>query len=306
MTILESLRLRGQLLQNIRSYFVNEGLTEVTTPILNKFGSCEPTIKNLMLSEGKRCYLRTSPESCLKQLLAQDVGDIFEIGPAFRDEESTRLHLQEFTMIEWYRGNVELPELIYDVQKLLRACGYLEDIATISYGEIFFNASGLDPHDCTSAELAVCAKDKGVVLEDDDLDDKGLLLDAVYVSTVEPFLRSHNPVFLIEYPVEHRAYARLSDSYNQTARRFELVINGIEVANGYDEVIDATEQNFLFNSENATRERRGLEQIKPDILWLNALHSDISRMCGVALGLERLEMILKNVNHIRKTGRFFN
>ena len=298
-TIGELFRRRAHLLEEIRTYFSSEGVTEVNTPILSGFGSCEPTLKNLSLNRGRRTYLRTSPESCLKQLLSQNLGDVYEIGPVFRDEENDPSHLDEFTMVEWYRTNIDLLALIADVRCLLARCGYHATIDTVTYAQLFQDASGLDPHNCDNSELVSCAVERGVYLKENDLSDRALLLDAVYVSSVEPLLKSFGPIFIIDYPKEHRAYARLSGTTETIALRFELIINGIEIANGYDEITESEEQKDRFNAENRLRKRRGLEQIELDRPWLDALSSGVPSVCGVALGLERLEMILWGIPDIR-------
>jgi lysyl-tRNA synthetase class 2 len=293
-------RRRAHLLQEIRTYFSSEEVTEVNTPILSAFGSCEPTLRNLTLNRSKRKYLRTSPESYLKQLLSQNIGDIYEIGPVFRDEEIGCIHLEEFTMVEWYRTNIDLLALIADVSRLLARCGYQTTIDVVTYAELFRHASGLDPHSCDNSELVSCASKRGVSLKEGDLNDRAFLLDAVYVSTVDPLLKSFKPVFIIDYPKEHRAYARLSRTDEAVALRFELIINGIEIANGYDEITESAEQKDRFNAENKLRKLRGLEQIELDTPWLAALSSGVPSVCGVALGLERLEMVLWEVEDIRK------
>ncbi len=299
MTIGDLVRRRASLLQEIRTYFRSEGVTEVNTPILSKFGSCEPALKNLTLNRGKKKFLRTSPESYLKQLLSHNIGDIYEIGSVFRDEESGPLHLEEFTMVEWYRTKINLHALIDDVRRLLVSCGYQSTIDIVTYGELFDLASGLDPHNCDNSELVSVAIDGGVRLKKSDLNDRALLLDSVYVSTVEPLLKSFKPIFVIDYPKEHRAYARLSETTDAVALRFELIINGIEIANGYDEIIESGEQKDTFNAENNLREKRGLEQMELDAPWLDALASGMPAVCGVALGLERLAMVLWQIKNIR-------
>ena len=298
----EVFRRRALLLQEIRTYFSSEGVTEVNTPVLSEFGSCEPALKNLSLNKGRRKYLRTSAESSLKQLLSHNLGDVYEIGPVFRDEEIGPFHLEEFTMLEWYRTNIELLALIEDVRCLLARCGYQDTIDIIRYAQLFEDASSLNPHNCDNSELVSCAIEKGVGLKECDLSDRALLLDAVYVSTVEPLLKSFGPVFITDYPKEHRAYARMSGTTEKVALRFELLIDGIEIANGYDEITESAEQKDRFNAENRLRERRGIEQIEPDAAWLDALSSGVPSVCGVALGLERLEMALWGISDIRILG----
>ena len=158
----EVFRRRALLLQEIRTYFSSEGVTEVTTPVLSEFGSCEPALKNLSLNKGRRKYLRTSAESSLKQLLSHNLGDVYEIGPVFRDEEIGPFHLEEFTMLEWYRTNIELLALIEDVRCLLARCGYQDTIDIMRYAQLFEDASGLNPHNCDNSELVSCAIEKGV------------------------------------------------------------------------------------------------------------------------------------------------
>ena len=293
---LATLRQRAAVIAALRAYFATQGVCEVDTPLLSTVATSEPTLTNLGLDSpfdpGRRWYLRTSPEAAMKRLLASGSGDIYQLGPVFRGDERGAQHLTEFTLLEWYRCGFGLAELMDDVEALMRAVGYTRPITRLRYGDLFTAQFGVQPYGLGTAALAALVAQQPIALAAGDIDDRALLFDSLYACVLEPALRSAGAVLLYDFPVELRAYARLNDGSPQTAARFELVIAGLELANGYFEIIDSAEQAQCFAADNATRSRRQLPTVVPDHGWLAALAAGMPVCAGVALGLERLLMAL--------------
>ncbi|MBK6659862.1 MAG: EF-P lysine aminoacylase GenX [Proteobacteria bacterium] len=290
------MRRRATVVTALRAYFDAEGVCEVATPLLSPQATTEPTLRNLAVAQpfaaGREWYLRTSPEAAMKRLLAAGSGDIYQLGPVFRADERGRHHLTEFTLLEWYRLGFSLDALMDDVAAALAAAGFTRAIARVSYDELFAVQFGAAPHAFDDAQLAALAAERGLCLAPADRHDRALLLDGLYACVLEPALATMGAVFVYAYPPELRAYARLTGSAPPHAARFELVVDGLELGNGYHEIIDADEQGRCFAVENTTRAARGLPQVAPDEAWLAALAHGMPAASGVALGVERLLMVL--------------
>lgn len=287
---------RAALLDAARGYLRASGALEVTTPVAVRYASVEPAITNLALAPGQAAggatVLRTSPESALKQLVAAGSGDVFEIGPVFRAAEHGRRHRVEFTLLEWYRVGRDHHALMDDVEALMRAAGFARPLGRVTYAHVFEAVFGAVPHRLEDTELAalVAALDAPPALP--PAPDRALLLDCLYAGAMEAEIARRGAVFVYDYPVAQRAYARLGEGEPAVAERFELVVDGLELANGYHEVHDAQEQRACFEAENAVRRRRGLAPVAPDADWLAALTPAAPPSAGVALGIERLLMVL--------------
>ena len=291
-----TLRQRAAIIVALRAYFDGQGVCEVSTPVLSPYATTEPTLVNLTLESpfepARRWYMRTSPEAAMKRLLASGSGDIYQLGPVFRADERGRRHLTEFTLLEWYRLGFGLHDLMDDVEGALRAAGLSRAITRVRYGDLFATHFGVQPHGLPTARLAELVARQPAELALADLDDRPLLFDCLYACVLEPALRAAGAVFLYDFPVELRAYARLCGSAPMVAARFELIIDGVELANGYHEVVDADEQARCFADDNALRLKRGLPTVPPDQRWLAALAAGMPLCAGVALGIERLLMTL--------------
>ena len=300
----EILRYRARLIAQMRDYFDASGACEVTTPVLSRFATSEPALNNLALecAPVPWCrYLRTSPESAMKQLLAAGSGDIYQIGPVFRGGEAGRFHLPEFNMLEWYRRDFDHRQLMDDVEALLDSLGLNRPIARVSYAELWARHIGGDPHAITTARLAEVAAGTSARLSPEDREDRSLLFDCIYAHSLEPALAVDGAVFLFDYPHELRAYARVSAREPRVAERFELLIDGTEIANGYHEITGVEEQRRCFEQDNVLRMRRGLPKVDVDADWLAALADGLPACAGVALGIERLIMGLTGVGDIADT-----
>jgi lysyl-tRNA synthetase class 2 len=291
-----TLRRRAAVVAALRGYFDAQGVCEVNTPLLSSQATTEPTLRNLSVAHAfaeRQCwYLRTSPESAMKRLVAAGSGDIYQLGPVFRADERGRHHLTEFTLLEWYRLGFSLSALMDDVEAAMAAAGFKRSMTRCAYADLFASQFGTPPHVLSNDDLAALVAQRGIALSEADQQDRALLFDCLYACVLEPALAAKGAVFVYDYPPELRAYARLSDTQPALAARFELVVDGLELANGYYEITDAAEQARCFEADNTTRAARGLPLVAHDSAWLAALAEGMPPCAGVALGVERLLMVL--------------
>lgn len=301
-----ALERRAAALAGIRAFFAARGVLEVDTPLLAPFGAVDPALASFAVDDGAAGtrYLQTSPEAAMKRLLAAGSGDIYQICHAFRREERSPLHLAEFTLVEWYRTGFDHHRLMDEVADLvagvLPACRPVR----VTFGELCRRHAGLDPHAADTATLAAFARDAGAALSPADCADRALLLDFVFAHAVLRALGRGSAAFIHDFPVELAAYARLDPGPPVTAARFELVIDGIEIANGYHEVTCAARQRACYARDEAVRRARGLPPMAPDGPLLAALEHGLPACAGVALGLDRLLMLAAGHDDVRAVVAF--
>ena len=290
---------RAALLADIRAFFAARGVLEVETPVLSRYGNSDPNIDGMQTGGARPRSLRTSPEYAMKRLLASGLGDIYELGRVFRAGEQGRHHNPEFTLLEWYRVGMHYLELADEVVDLVRSCGHgaFDDWAVrrVDYRALFIEQTGLDPYDCSEAELAACAAERGLVA---GLMDHGEWLDLVMGEIVQPALGGECFTVVHDYPPEQAALSRIRPGDPPVAERFEVYLGSQELANGYQELTDAAEQLRRFERENRGREARGEEPVRLDSLLIDALDEGLPECSGVALGVDRLLMSILNLDDI--------
>lgn len=304
---LEVLRARAGLLAGIREFFAGRGLLEVETPLLCRRGITDPAIEPLLVTAGVSIdaprFLQTSPEYPMKRLLAAGSGPIFQIARAFRDGEAGARHNPEFTLLEWYRPGWDHHQLMAEVADLVTRCLGERPRAAFSYRDAFLHSVGLDPWLASPAELeqrARAGRDLGSLSGDHDF-----WLDVLLVHCVEPWLATQGLCFLYDYPVSQAALARVAEvDGRQVGQRFELYVDGLELANGYHELTDAQEQRARFAADNARRRANGQPQREADEALLAALDAGMPACSGVALGLDRLLMLVCGETDIRRVLSF--
>lgn len=296
---IEMIRQRAELLATIREFMADAGILEVETPVLDVAANTDPNINSLVTqvslpgSSGPlSCYLHTSPEFAMKRLLAAGSGSIYQVCRVFRDSEAGREHRIEFSMLEWYRIGFNHHELMDELDSLLAVLG-LPAGQRSSYAEAFSGVTGLDPHLCSTGELQTQAAALGY---SDSEADRSVLLDLIFSNAVVPGLDRAGSVFIYDFPACQAALARQDEA--GPAQRFELFINGIEIANGYNELTDYIEVNSRFEQENSRRLSRGLPAQPLDQRLLNALQDGMPECAGVALGLDRLLMAIEGKQDI--------
>lgn len=311
--MLNALKQRDALMQSIRVFFHSEDFIEVETPVRLRTPCMELHID---AEPSGDYYLRTSPELCHKKLLAGGAGNIFEIAKCFRQGEKGALHNPEYTMLEWYRTGGDYMTALKDTKALLDVvaaggdCGktHPTDVSTedesppaegcpqgrgglerrrglrwrhspgtalsgdwmiFSVAEVFEQFAGWNP------------------VEEFDAD----RFDIDLIEKVEPALPKDRPVVLKDYPAELCALARLKPVRPEVAERWELYLGGIEIANAYSELTDPMEQRARFEKWGAQRRALGKPVYELDEAFFQCLEK-MPEACGVALGLDRLLMIL--------------
>ncbi|WP_336951710.1 EF-P lysine aminoacylase EpmA [Acinetobacter sp. AS167] len=299
---IQALKARAKLYRQIRQFFIERDVLEVETPILSQAGVTDVHLASVQAQRhvhGKKQthYLQTSPEFAMKRLLASGSGAIYQICKVFRDDEHGRKHNSEFTMLEWYRPQFSLKDLMLEVTDLLNvvlAERFGEVRPTVlSYKHAFIDRLDLNPLQATLQQLKDAAQRVGFNL---DLgDDRLAYIDLLFSHMVEPSLGFDTPVFLTDFPPELASLAKtkLDEDGELVAARFELYIEGLELANAYDELIDAEVLRSRFQADNAEREKLGLYVMPIDEYLLAAL-PNMSECAGIALGVDRLLMVVMN------------
>jgi len=309
---LDLLRERAGLLARMRDFFREAGVLEVETPVCSRFGTTDPSLQSLMslytgpgAPGGQRLYLQTSPEFPMKRLLAAGSGPIYQICKVFRDGELGRRHNPEFTLLEWYRPGYDHHRLMDEVAALVNRVGERSlPLEKLSYREAFQRFLQLDPHTATLPELKAAAL-AGEVPGAETLQlDRDGWLDLLLTQRVEPDLGRDRMTFLYDYPASQAALARLRPGNPPVAERFELYLGGIEIANGFHELGDVSEQKGRFASDNRRRREQGLPGVAMDERLLEALAEGLPGCAGVALGIDRLLMYLQGCAEIRRVLAF--
>jgi lysyl-tRNA synthetase class 2 len=301
------LRARAELLGRIRGFFANRDILEVETPLLCSRGVTDPSIEPMVVERGASLsrprYLQTSPEYAMKRLLAAHGQPIFQLAKAFRDGEAGLRHNPEFTLLEWYRPGFDHHALMAEVAQLVRHCLGERPLHSYSYRRLFLDLLAVDPFTASAAELEAAARariDTGTLTGDRDL-----WLDLLMSHLVEPRLEDRGMCFVYDYPASQAALARVTEIDGvSVGHRFELYVDGLELANGYFELTDPEEQRRRFEHDNARRREYGQPERPVDEHLLAALEQGLPDCSGVALGVDRLLMLATGVSDIRKVLAF--
>ena len=284
----EILRRRADLLRRTRAFLDGRGLLEVETPLLSADVCVDAHLDPVTVAcHGRRLFLQTSPEFAMKRLLAAGVGDCWQLCKAVRDGEAGRLHNPEFTMLEWYRVGGRYDDLIAETAGLVSELTGLPEPVRLTYREAFLRFVGLDPLACDDAALLSAAERRGFRTGDRDHALQFLASDAV-----EPGLAElETPVVVTNFPASQGALARLDPNDPRTARRFELYAGGLELANGYDELLDPDELRRRNDEQNRLRVAAGKPALPTGSRLLAAMEAGLPSCCGVAVGFDRLVML---------------
>jgi lysyl-tRNA synthetase class 2 len=284
------------MLAAAREFFAERGVLEVETPILSAAAVSDPQIESLatqVAGMAAPLYMGTSPEYAMKRLLAAGSGDIYQICKVFRDGERGRWHNPEFTLLEWYRLGFDDAALMTEVEtligRLLRPHRRLEPAERLSYAAAIERYAGVDAHAAGDHELMEAARRHGVDCRADL--DRDAKLDLLMGLVVGPRLGRDRPCFICDYPASQAALARLKPGLPPVAARFEFYLDGIELANGFHELVNGGEQRARFEQDQQLRQARGQAQRPLDERLLAALAAGLPDCSGVALGFDRLAAI---------------
>ena len=288
---------RARVIQAVRRFFDQRGFLEVETPLRIPAPAPEP---HLLPQPAGRWFLQTSPELCMKRLLARGHARIYQLCKCFRRAERGRRHVPEFTMLEWYRAGADYLALMDDCEQLLSA------VAT----ELAGAAAADDQAVAVPVTLPVPGKPGRQVslalpwerlsvaeafrrytdLEADEAVRLGLF-DQLLVEKIEPHLGFTRPTFLYDYPAPLAALARRKPGRPELAERFELYVAGLELANGFSELIDPAEQRCRFQADRRQIRAAGRKPPPMPEPFLDEL-SAMPEAAGIALGVDRLVMIM--------------
>lgn len=299
---IELLKNKSAIINKVRNFFTELNYIEVETPIIARFGVTDPYLNNLTTQiNNKTYYLQTSPEHHMKRLLAAGSGPIFQIAKVFRDDEFGRWHNPEFTMLEWYKLEIDHFALMNEVDQFLQHLVNGPPLIYKTYQQAFRDACDFDPFATNITELKKILKTFKLnnILNENESDlDQYLFLLMSHV--VEPSL-GMQPIAIYNFPQSQAALAKIN---NKVAERFEIYYHGVEIANGFHELNDAVVLAQRFDSNLAFRKQRGLALLEPDQYLLDAQKSGLPVCSGVALGLDRLIALILQKDSIQETLTF--
>ena len=294
------LELRAQMLRAAREYFTATRALEVETPALVAAAVSDVHVASIEARAlNRQRFLHTSPEYCMKRLIASGCGDIWQIAKVYRDGESGRWHNPEFTMIEWYRIGIDHHSLMADVERLISAmlppARQFDRAERLSYREAVQLHAGVDAFEDPLPVLIARLESAGIEVPAAVRAERDDCLDLIMGTLVGPALGRERPTFIYDYPASQAALATVRGA---VASRFEAYLDGIELANGFHELADASEQRARFERDLAERVRRGLPTVPVDEHLLQALAHGLPECSGVALGFDRLVMCASGAKHI--------
>jgi lysyl-tRNA synthetase class 2 len=299
------------MLKRARAFFEERNILEVDTPILSRFAVSDPHIESievtLQLDPDKSWFLQTSPEYCMKRLLSAGYPDIYEICKVFRDAEAGRYHQPEFTMVEWYRLDFGLNDIMQDtlefITTLVDAKRLNKAPMLLSHAEAFAEFAGIDSStaDIETLAAAAAADDQLKQSLGDRRDD---WLDLILAEKISRKFPTDRLTALCHYPASQAALSRICPDDDSVADRFEVFAGDLELANGYVELVDAKEQSSRFEADQSARKLAGRPQRPIDRAFIAALASGLPDCAGVSVGFDRVHMLNEGTGDIRQALSF--
>lgn len=308
---LSVLKQRAFLMSQIRHFFQQRNVLEVETPILSSAGNTDVNINSFtteaIAPKFSKSYLRTSPEFPLKRLLCGGIGDVFELGKVFRKGELSKTHNIEFTMLEWYRIDFDYNDLIQEVKELFSSVFSvfekpLKTSQIITFDQCFIGYLNINLAEVSSEQLNDVCTSFGYCGSELSRDEA---LDLLFAMQIQPKFAADILTFVTLYPASQAALAQINPSDKNTSLRFEVFYQGYELGNGYQELTDADELLSRFKNDNLIREKANLPNVRIDENLLSAMHQSMPNCSGVAVGVDRLLMVLtdsKNINDVLTFG----
>jgi lysyl-tRNA synthetase class 2 len=301
------LQLRADLLRRTREFFHARGFLEVETPLLSADVVVDRHLDPLGVilpddprrpDVGRRMWLQTSPEFGMKRLMAAGADAIYQITRAFRGAETGRLHNPEFTIVEWYRRGDSYADgmtLLSDLCESLLARGPAE---RVTYADAFQQHARIDPHRATLAELADAVKMPTLS------ENRDAMLDVMLTERVEPHLGKSRPTILCDYPPTQAALAKIRPDSPPVAERFELYVSGIELANGYHELVDPQVLRERNEAASVQRAADGKPTLPVEGRLLAAMDHGLPACTGCALGFDRVVMLAAGATSLAEVMAF--
>lgn len=311
---LETLKLRADLLRRLRDFFDSRGFLEVETPLLSADTVVDRHLDPLsvtlfddprQIDRGRTMWLQTSPEFAMKRLLAAGAAAIYQVTRAFRGAEHGPWHNPEFAIVEWYRvgdAPYEGMQLLSDLADEMLRLGPAD---RMTYREASLTHVGLDPHTASCEDLQNSARKHGLSIPSGlSAQDRDGWLDLLLVECIEPHLGRKQPVIIYDYPASQAALAQVRDDNPPVAERFELYVGGIELANGYHELLDPErlrDRNRIANEQRSADGKYGLPE---GSRLLSAMEAGLPPCTGVALGFDRVVALAAGITSVSQAMAF--
>jgi len=303
---LSTLQHRSELLVQVRAFFCDHGFDEVETPVLSIDTVVDRHLFPIpVLVDDETYWLQTSPEFHMKRLLTAGMDAIYQITRAFRNDEKGPHHNLEFTMLEWYRTSWSTEDAITFLGSLVSTILSTDVHQTISYQQAFLAAINIDPLEDSATKLLHCIAGFDFQPPENwrNMDRDGWL-DLLFTEYVQPTLGLDVPTILVDFPLSQAALARQNPDNSKVADRFELFFHGLELANGYHELLDVQELRRRNERSNQQREQDGQPRLPQESYLDTAMQSGLPDCCGVALGFDRLVMLATGATDISEVIAF--
>lgn len=301
----QTAKVKADLNRKLRKFFDEREVVEVETPLLSQSTVTDihldpfSTTYDLSSEGAQELYLQTSPEFAMKRLIASGYGSIYQICKAFRHEGNGKHHNPEFTILEWYRIGFDHMQLIDEVEALLIETLGVDGTERYSYQQLFLTHTNIDPLNTSITALSdFLSKHNKLddwLVKTNDID---ILLQFVFSEFVEINIGKKMPCFVYSFPKNQASLARINPKDPRVADRFECYFKGIELVNGFYELSDSKEQFSRFVKDNEQRKALGYEERTIDQRLIEALKHNLPECSGVALGVDRLLMLLTNKSTI--------
>jgi elongation factor P--(R)-beta-lysine ligase len=282
---LKNIQARAAMIKNIRKFFDEKNILEISTPLLRTHTVTDPFIDSIKAETG---FLQTSPEYAMKKFIATNKCDCMQICKAFRNSERGKLHNPEFTILEWYRVGFDHKQLMLEVDELMHWILNTPASVQLSYQDVFIKHLNINPHTASLTELKALAADYNCP----DYNSKTDYLDFLFSEKIQPNLQQ--PTFVHSFPIEMALLAKIKDG---TAERFEWFYQGVELANGFHELNDKQEQEQRFVEHTKIRQKQHKATPEIDYEFLECL-DQLPNCAGVAIGVDRLLLLSLGENDI--------
>lgn len=299
-TSVANLRRRASLLQQTRAFFDERGFVEVQTPILSQDVIIDRHLDPMTVEVNwypsrhpgqSGWFLQTSPEQNMKRLLASGMTNIYQLGPVFRAAEVGQRHNPEFTMLEWYEVGADFETGVLFLEELIQQLLATPNPMRTTYSKVFQNYTGVDPLSISIEELAEWAFERKLVDRLDWSTDRDDYLNLIFSLEIQDRLGHDAPLVVSHFPASQAALAKLGSEDQRTAERYEIFYKGLELANGYHELLDAKILRDRNEEANRLRVLDGKAILPEANRLLDAMEAGLPACSGCALGFDRLVMI---------------
>ncbi len=303
---IEHLEVRAMVLRKLRSFFDQLGFIEVQTPVLSRHTVIDRHIELISVeivepgnNNASTWYLQSSPEAAMKRLLACGMKKIYQVGPVFRAGEIGRLHNPEFILAEWYRVDDDLEAGLRLLDELIRTLLGTPTCLRVRFEDAFLSAVGIDLFAASVADLARQAIRRKLVENRQWSDDWDDWVNLLFSMVVQPTLGHDRPTLITHFPASQAALARISNDDSRLAERFELFYQGVELANGYHELLDPAVLRQRNAKANTDRQRDGKVKLPEESFLLDAMDAGLPTATGCALGVDRVVMLACQAEGVR-------